>query len=94
MQADRYKREVSASVMANTGFIPYFLVIFSTKASFVQSTRAERFFIKPGKPCHVGIHWSALAEYSQADRYKREVSAPCSACEKVTIDLGLLQGLT
>ena len=79
MQADRYKREVSvhipASAVCNTGGVGLKEYLsdfnpFNAKASFVQSTRAERFFIKPGKPCHVGIHLRALAEYSQADRYK------------------------
>ena len=32
--------------------------------TFVQSTRMQTFFWT-SKPCHVGIHWIALAEYSQ-----------------------------
>ena len=28
-----------------------------------------RVFLKPFKPCHVGIHWIALAEYSQMNTY-------------------------
>ena len=32
----------------------------NAEATFVQSTRMQRF-----KPCHVGIHWIALTEYSQ-----------------------------
>ena len=33
-------------------------------ATFVQSTIMQ-IFLKPSKPCHVGIHWRALAEHSQ-----------------------------
>ena len=33
-------------------------------ATFIQNTRVQKFW-KPSKPCHVGIHWIALAEYSQ-----------------------------
>ena len=36
----------------------------TAEANFVQSTRIQRFW-KTSKPCHVGIHWIALAEYSQ-----------------------------
>ena len=32
------------------------------EAIFVQSTRVQS-FLKPSKPCHVGFHWIALAEY-------------------------------
>ena len=35
----------------------------NAEVTFVQSTRAQR-FLKPSKPCHVGIHWKALIEYS------------------------------
>ena len=31
------------------------------EATFVQITRMQR-FLKASKPCHVGIHWMALAE--------------------------------
>ena len=37
----------------------------NAEATFVQSTRMQRFFLKPSKPCHVGIHWIGLTEYSQ-----------------------------
>ena len=32
-------------------------------AKFVQGTRMQRFFRKSSKPCQVGIHWVALAEF-------------------------------
>ena len=34
----------------------------NAKATFVQNTWMQRFW-KPSKPCHVGTHWIALAEY-------------------------------
>ena len=37
----------------------------NAKATFVQSTRTQIFFENHLKPCHVGIHWIALAKYSQ-----------------------------
>ena len=47
-------------------FRPYISVAtfnpFNAEAAFVQSTRT---FLKPFKLWHVGIHWIALAEYSQ-----------------------------
>ena len=36
----------------------------NAKATFVESTRMQR-FLKPSKPCHDGIHWTALIEYSE-----------------------------
>ena len=37
------------------------------------SSKAQRhnYFLKPLKPCHVGIHWIALAEYSQRSTHVR-----------------------
>ena len=40
------------------------LTLSNAEATFVQSSEMER-FLKPSQPCHVGIHWIALAEYSQ-----------------------------
>ena len=38
----------------------------SNGAAFVQRTDQEaKIFEKYRKPCHVGIHWIALTEYSQ-----------------------------
>ena len=37
----------------------------NAEATFVRSKKKRRDFWKPSKPCHVGIHWIALAEYSQ-----------------------------
>ena len=34
------------------------------EASFIQNTRKHR-ILKSPKPCHIDIHWIALAEYSQ-----------------------------
>ena len=34
------------------------------RATFVQSTSSKD-FCKQSKPCHVDIHWIALAEHSQ-----------------------------
>ena len=36
----------------------------NAEATFVQSTRMQ-ISLKPPKPCYVGTHWIALAEYSQ-----------------------------
>ena len=36
----------------------------NAEATFDQSTRMQNLW-KPSKPCHVGIHWIALAEDSQ-----------------------------
>ena len=36
----------------------------NAEAIFVQSARMQR-LLKKSKPCHVGIHWMVLAEYSQ-----------------------------
>ena len=43
-------------------FTKYFN-LFNAEATFVQSARTQRFKKKSSKPCHVGIHWIALAEY-------------------------------
>ena len=37
----------------------------NAEATFVQSTRMQRFLKKTSKPRHVGIHWIVLIEYSQ-----------------------------
>ena len=37
----------------------------NAEVTFVQRTRMQQSFRKPSEPCHVGIHWKALAEYSQ-----------------------------
>ena len=34
------------------------------EATIAQSARAQR-LLKSPKPCHVGMHWIALTEYSQ-----------------------------
>ena len=36
----------------------------NVEATLVQSTRMQR-FLKPYKPCHVGIHWKAFADNHQ-----------------------------
>ena len=41
----------------------------NAKATFVQSTRMQRFFKPSNRPHHIGIHWIALAEYSQMSTY-------------------------
>ena len=38
----------------------------NAETTIVQSTRRQR-SLKPSKPCHVGIHWIALLEYSQVN---------------------------
>ena len=47
------------------------LVIYpsNAKASFIQAQGSCKLFWKPSKPCHVCIHWKALAEYSQMITY-------------------------
>ena len=40
----------------------------NAEATFVQSTRTQKLF-KPSKPCHVGIQWIGLAEYSQMNTH-------------------------
>ena len=37
----------------------------NAEATFFQSTEGGKHFRKPSKAYHVGIHWIALAEYSQ-----------------------------
>ena len=46
---------------------------FNAEATFVQRTRAQRFFRKPSKPCHVGIHWIAFDECSQMSTHGARV---------------------
>ena len=41
----------------------------NAEATFVLSTKI---FDKPSKPCHVGIHWIALTEYSQMSTHLPE----------------------
>ena len=36
----------------------------NAEATFDQSTRTQKIFENNLKPCHVGIHWIALTEYS------------------------------
>ena len=36
----------------------------NAETTFVQSTRMQR-SLNSSNPCHVGIHWKALTEYSQ-----------------------------
>ena len=45
----------------------YLLCINASNAqgTFSQSTRKQRFFLNSCQPCDVGIHWRALAKYSQ-----------------------------
>ena len=40
----------------------------NAESTFVQSTRMQNLW-KASKPCHVGIHWIALHEYSQMSTY-------------------------
>ena len=44
--------------------IKHFLNPSNAETTFIQNTMTQNFW-KPSKPCHVGIHWKALAEYSQ-----------------------------
>ena len=46
------------------GYPHSYLNPYNAEATFVQNTSRQR-FLKPSKPCHVGIHWIALAKYSQ-----------------------------
>ena len=39
------------------------------KATFVHSTRTQKIFEKPSRPCHVGIHWINPAKHSQMSTY-------------------------
>ena len=41
---------------------------FNAEATFSKSTRTQKFW-KPSKPCHVGIRWIALAEFSWMSTY-------------------------
>ena len=36
---------------------------------FFQSKKVAKIFENPLKPFHVGIHWIAIAEYSQMSTY-------------------------
>ena len=40
------------------------LNLANAEATFVQ-TQGCKIFLKPSKPCHVGIHWKALIECYQ-----------------------------
>ena len=42
---------------------------FNAEATFVQSTRTQSFLKTLFKPCHIGIQWISLAEYSQMRTY-------------------------
>ena len=47
-------------------FSDYFLILTLPIQRLLSSKALGRkYFWKPSKPCHVGIHWIALAEYSQ-----------------------------
>ena len=46
------------------GSTPFNLNPSNAEATFVRSTLTQNSW-KPSKPCHVGIHWKALAEQSQ-----------------------------
>ena len=38
--------------------------VLSTHNAFLSKAQGWKDFLKPTKPCHVGIHWIALTEYS------------------------------
>ena len=38
---------------------------FNAEAIHSSKEKGRKYFLNPSKPCHVGIHWIALAEYSQ-----------------------------
>ena len=49
---------------------PIFKVITLTMLRLLSSKpQGRKDFLTPLKPCHVGIHWIALAEYSQMSTY-------------------------
>ena len=50
-------RSLLAAVSINALTLPM-LILLSSKG------QGHKDFQKPSKPCHVGIHWTALAEYS------------------------------
>ena len=41
------------------------LLMLSVLSILPSIAQGQRFFFKAFKPCHVGIHWIAHAEYSQ-----------------------------
>ena len=57
-------RYVSIIKFFNT---PAYSLLNPSNAEAILSSKAQgnRNLCKPSKPCHVGIHWIALAEYSQ-----------------------------
>ena len=56
------QREMRRLVMS----LSYFVNLFNAPgATFKSKAQGRKDFCKPSKPCHVGIHWKALAEYSQ-----------------------------
>ena len=57
-------RTFSGSAGGNTGLT----VILTLPMLSLLLHKTQRFF-KPFKPCHVGIHWIVLTEYSQMSTY-------------------------
>ena len=53
-----------APMLSNNGKQCLALTLPMPSLSFLQSTRTHNLW-KASKPCHVGIHWIALHEYSQ-----------------------------
>ena len=61
---------ISCLILARPVFLPDFIPLYpglTTPMLRLLSPNAQerKDFWKPSKPCHVGIHWKALAEYSQ-----------------------------
>ena len=58
----------AACIICSHSILQLLLNPSNPKATFVQITRIQR-FLKTFQPCHVGIHWKALAECSQMSTY-------------------------
>ena len=61
--SSRYDLSVESNVKPQT-FLPSGSHLPNAEVTSIQSTRTQR-FLKPSKPCHVGIHWIALTAYSR-----------------------------
>ena len=77
VQNTRMQRKASVSVFLFLDFWHHFVNIdklatssigkvnpSDDKATLTQCTRMHRFFEKPSKPCHIGIHYMVLASRS------------------------------
>ena len=61
-------RQASISQQLDGTQLSILTLLMNAEATFIQSTRMQR-FLKTFKPCQVGIHWIALAEFFQMNTH-------------------------